>query len=542
MDLAERAVRGPAATVTRRRAAAEHLAVLALGLLVLLTHDTAYLLRVPFWTDEAWVAVTTRFPLSALPDTTSAIPIGFTAVLRLITVPGHQTGRLLPLAFAGAAVVIAYWLARRLPWSWAPASVGAGVLAGLAVLMVPAMLARDDLKQYTADACLSLLALALTTRLEADWSRRRLAALSVSIWGGMLFSDAVAFTGAAILGAVCLVQLVRRAWRRLAEAVIAAAVTGALMVAVFVAFDARADNPGTVAYWRGFYVPVRAGVHASLTFLTHQFEGTRAFFGLGPSWLAIPLVIAGLVTLCWLGRVATAVAVVALWPEMIALSALRRYPLLDLRTSTFLIAITVVVAAIGVAGIAAALRHLLSRAAQGRAAGGGRALAGPAVAVLVTAAAAAGFIAGAVPYARSHPIPDENVRDQAHYVLRHAARDDVILVNLDSTWGFGYYWPAGAPGRHPDANVLQGYVVSYPGQPRIIQADGRGQAGVSAALSQALARSRQHGCSRIWLVRTHLGAAERAAWRTALRADGLASVPVASAGLRVIQPSGAACR
>ncbi len=140
MDLAERAVRGPAATVTRRRAAAEHLAVLLLGLLVLVVHDTPYLLRAPFWTDEAWVAVTTRFPLSALPATTSATPIGFSAVLRLVTLGGHQTGRLLPLAFAGAAVVIAYWLARRLPWSWAPASVLAGLLAAGAVLLVPAML------------------------------------------------------------------------------------------------------------------------------------------------------------------------------------------------------------------------------------------------------------------------------------------------------------------------------------------------------------------------------------------------------------------
>jgi hypothetical protein len=536
VDLAERAVRGPAATVTRRRAAAEHLAVLALGLLVLITHDTAYLLRVPFWTDEAWVAVTTRFPLSALPATTSAIPAGFTAALRLVTLGGHQTGRLLPLAFAGAAVVVAYWLARRLPWSWAPASVIAGLLAGLAVLLVPAMLVRDDLKQYTADACLSLLALALTARLEGDWSRWRLAALSASIWGGMLFSDAVAFTGAAILAAVCLVQLVRRAWRRLAEAVVTAAVTGALMLGVFAAFDARADSPATIAYWRGFYVPARHGLHASLTFITHQFEGTRAYFGLGPAWLALPLVIAGLVALCWLGRWVTAVAAAALWPEMIALSALRRYPFLDLRTSTFLMAVTVVVAAIGVAGLAAAARHWLGRAA------GAQSATGRAVAVLLAVAAAGGFIAGAVPYARGNPIPAEDVRDQARYVFRHAAPGDAIVVNLDSTWGFGYYWPAGTPGRHPDKAVLQGYVTYFPGQPRIIQAQGRDQAGVSAALAQALARSRQHGCSRIWLVRTHLNRAEEAAWRTALRDGGVASVPVAGAGLRMIQPSGAACR
>jgi hypothetical protein len=294
-------------------------------------------------------------------------------------------------------------------------------------------------------------------------------------------------------------------------------------------------------------VPVRHGLHASLTFITHQFEGTGAYFGLGPAWLAVPLVIAGLVTLCWLGRWVTAAAAAALWPEMIALSALRRYPLLDLRTSTFLITITVVLAAIGVAGLAAAARHWLSRAAAGAEPGAGRALtarsrAGAAVAILLAAAAAGGFIAGAVPYARSHPIPAEDVRDQARYVFRHAAPGDAIVVSLDSTWGFGYYWPAGTPARRPDKAVLQGYVTYFPGQPRIIQAPGRDQAGVSAALAQALAWSRQHGCSRIWMVRTHLNPAEKAAWRTALRDGGVASVPVAGAGLRMIQPSGAACR
>ena len=72
------------------------------GLLVLVVHDVGYLLRQPFWTDEAWVAVTTRFPLSQLPATTSSTPIGWSALLRVVTVSRTQTGRLLPLGFAGA--------------------------------------------------------------------------------------------------------------------------------------------------------------------------------------------------------------------------------------------------------------------------------------------------------------------------------------------------------------------------------------------------------------------------------------------------------
>ena len=181
-----------------RRLTAEHLAVLALGLLVVLVHNVGYLLRQPFWTDEAWVAVTTRFPLSQLRATTSSTPIG---------------------------------------WSRREVSVGAGLLTAVAVLLVPAMLVRDDLKQYTADACLSLLVLALTSRLERDWSRGGLAGLSVAVWGGMLFSDPVAFVGVAAFGALLAVQLCRRAWGRLVETVVTGGCTAVLMFAVYKAFD-----------------------------------------------------------------------------------------------------------------------------------------------------------------------------------------------------------------------------------------------------------------------------------------------------------------
>ncbi|MGP7996727.1 MAG: hypothetical protein ACLPKI_05255, partial [Streptosporangiaceae bacterium] len=113
----------------RWRRTGEHLAALALGLLVLVVHDVGYLLNLPFWNDEAWVAVTTRFPLSQLPAATSSTPIGWSVLMRLLTVRGEQTSRLLPLAFAGAAVVIAYWFGRELGWPRREASVAAGLLA-----------------------------------------------------------------------------------------------------------------------------------------------------------------------------------------------------------------------------------------------------------------------------------------------------------------------------------------------------------------------------------------------------------------------------
>jgi hypothetical protein len=520
----------PRGRLGRRPLAAEYAVLTLLCLLVLALHDVRYLLSQPYWNDEAWVAVTTRFPLSKLPQLTSSTPIGWSLGVRLITIGRSQSGRLLPLAFAGLAVVPAYWLARGLDWRDRAAALVAAVLAAAAVLLVPAMLVRDDLKQYTADACLSLLILAATARLERRWSRGTLVLLSVTVWAGMLLTDAAAFTGAAALGAICLVQLARRDWRRLAAAAIAAVGTTALAAAVYELFDARAIGPGLTAYWQHYYVPVHQGLAKAAGFVVGQFGLIHRYFGLGPGWLAVPLVLAGLATLVRLGRPATALAAAALWPELLALAALRKYPFADLRTSTFLITITAVVAAIGVAGICSVLRNWLR---------GGRL--GTVVAVTVAVAALTGFSLAARPYVRSRLIPWEPIRQQVRYVARHAGSRDPIVVSANSNWGFAYYWPAGPPARRPDPANLQGYQAIFPGQPRIVVATQRDVAAIRAAMDKAVRLAPPRGCSRIWLVRTHVNAAERVAWRAVL-ADLRLAPRAEGYGLAYIQLGPAGCR
>jgi hypothetical protein len=511
----------------RRRLTAEHLAVPVAGLLVLVVHDVGYLLSQPFWNDETWVAVTTRFPLSQLPATTSSTPIGWSLLLRVFTVSGGQTLRLLPLAFAGVAVVIGYWLARGLGWRQKDAAVAAGLLAATGVLLVPGMLVRDDLKQFTADACAALLTLTLTSRLEREWSRAGLAALSVSAWGGMLFSGAAAFVGVAAFAAVCVVQLARRSWGRLIEAAATAAVTAVLMAAVFEAFDARADTRSLNTFFKSWYLPLSRGLHGDVTFVIAHFKAVGGLFGLGPWWVAVPLVVAGLVTMFRLGRPATAVAIAALWPEMLALSALKLYPFLNQPTATFLYPVMAVVAAVGVAGVCSALRSWVR---TGLAAG-------------LAAVAAVAFVVGARPYVRSHDILPEDIRDQALYVASHySARDDVILVNMASNWGFAYYWPFGEPGRRPSDADLQEYEAYFPDQPRIVVARNHTDGAVTAALAQAIALARQHSCSRIWLVRAFVQKPEQIAWKLALTKQGLTPQYLGHGGLSVIQPASPRCR
>lgn len=538
--------RGTAAPVLPRRRAPRPLSrweyglVLSLCLSVLALHDVSYLLRQPYWTDEAWVALTTRFPLARLPSAASSTPIGWAFLLRLVTFGQGQSGRLLPLGFAALAVVPAYLLARRLDWDDSGTAVAAGSLAAVAVLLVPAMLIRDDLKQYTADACLTLVILAATARLERQWSRRGLALLSVAAWGGMLLSDAAAFAGAAALGGICLVQLARKRWGRLAEAAVTSAATAALGAAVYEAFDARAFVPGLAAYWRSYYIPVHDGLGASASFAVGRFEYIHGRLGLGPAWLAFVLVLIGLVAVARLGRPATAVAAGGLWLEMIILAAAGKYPFLDVRTSTFLTTASVVIAAIGVAGCCSLVRTWpTARLRSGRLGAAARGTATWAGALLAAAALAA-FVLQAVPFARGQPIPPVSTRQQARYLAARSGRDPVV-VGATSTWGLAYYWPDARLAIAASTANLQGYTPVFAAQRRIVMMRGRTAGAIRAAMTSALAVIGAGGCGRVWLVRTRIRPAEAATWQAVLASMHL-SATGARYGLAFVQAGPASCR
>ena len=501
----------------RPRLTVETAVVLVVAALVGVVHDVGYLLGQPYWIDEAWVASVARFPLHDLPRLTSSTPIGWSAIVYVVSPGRNELSRLVPLAFAGGTVAVAYWFARRLGWQRTDVAVGAGLLAAFAMLLLPALLIRDDLKQYTADAFFALLTLATLSRLERAWSRRSLGWLSVTVSGGMLFSHATAFVGVACFLALVVVQLARREWRRLAEATTAGAATALLMIAVYEAVDARNVVASLTAYWHGYYLPLNKGVSASWHYLTLRLGQLEPYFGLGTIWLALPLVVAGLITIARLGRVATALAVILLWPEMAAVSVAKRYPFLDLRTSTFLIAVTTAVAAVGVAGVCALVRRYWRGT----------------VAVAVAMLAAVPFAVHGAHDVRSHLIAFEDTRDQVRYAVSHARRDDVILVNNASNRAFVFYAPFGGAQAAPDSYETIGYLGYYPDRPGIVMARTNTFQSVSVALNDAVGLARQSPGARIWLVRSHVNAAEAQAWRLALRDRGLVEQPAAY-GLAVL--------
>lgn len=488
--------------------------LLAAGVLVV--HDVGYLLRVPYWTDEAWVALTTRFPLGELPSVTCAAPVGFTALLRLAPDAGQRL-RLVPLGFAALSVVAAYALAREAGWGRPRLGALAGVLAGTAVLLSRSSLVRDDLKQFTADAFFALLLLALTARLEASWTRRRLAVLGGTTVIGMLFSAPAGFVGAAVFLSLALTSVRRSRRERLQEVLVAGAVTAAGLIAVFAVFYVPTLSPGLTDYWRASYPPV-GDPSALATFLHTQLLSAVWYVGLGPWYVLLPLLVAGLLWMARAGRPAVSTAVVVLLLEMFALGAAHKYPFLDLRTSHFLLSVVGAVAAVGVVG-------LLSWSPVR-----------PPVALVLGVLLVAAFVLNVHSLVRAHPIPPEDVRVQTEYVAAQRAPADVVLVNSSSIFGFSYYWPD-TPRREPSDVTLQHYVPAYPASARIVMADDFSSSAVSSAVRRAVDLA--GGGGRVWLVLDHLHPGEREGYFRGLRDAGGRITEVHGAGLllRVELPS-----
>lgn len=468
-----------------------------LAALTFVVHDVPYMLRQPYWLDEAWVALSTRVPFTELTSVTSATPIGWTALLRTVAVGGDQRQRLLPLVFAALTVLGAYALGRAV-WARPVGGVLAGVLAAGTALLVPSALLRTDLKQYTADAFVAVLVLFVVVRLESAWSRPRLATLAAVGVLGMLVSHTTAFVASAALLAVALVQLVRRCGSRLLEACVAGVAAALGMGLVYYVFDRPHLVPSIRDYWAAFYLPWQGGWDAVAGFLLER-AATVQSAGLGPGLLCVGLVTLGVVVLARMGRPAAALTIPVLLIELLVASAARLYPLLDTRTSHFLLTLLAVVAAIGVAGTVVLASRLHQLAGLG-----------------VAAVAIALFVVEASPYLRSHPIPLEDVRSQVRYVEANRQPQDVIIVDYGANFGFGYYFQAEDPELRPAASVATSFVVDYGPQSMIIVMSGRGPADVEEALAQARTLTARTTDGRIWIVRAHLQQPERRAWDSVL--------------------------
>jgi hypothetical protein len=489
---------------------------LAAGLSVLAVHNVTYILKIPFWLDESWVAASVRAPLRLVPSLTASTPIGWTLLLRLVPFGGPERLRLVPLAFAGLAAAIGYLLGRELRLT----RYATGLLTAAAVLLSPAMLIRDDLKQYTAEACACLLIWYLVARAENAPRWRRLVAIAVTSCVGVFFAASLLIVGVAAMAALAFEYLVRRQHRDLLRLL---AVAGCMCVVLAAEYELlmRPNLNGSLHdYWSRYFVPVSSPA-AAASFVLRQLS-VRAHF-VGFNWVAADAVgvLAGIVALVWLRRYALAVLLPFILIAVIGASAAGKYPFGDIRTSTFWLVLGPVLMAIAIAAIAHRLAGVgritrLTRRAP--------------VAVLLIAAALAGWIYATHSLIRSQLIPDEGVRPQVNYVLSHFRQGDVIVVSYSALYGFDYYYPV-PPGAYvpvPDTAVT--WVPAYPRIPWIVLTQDKTPADISAALVKARQLiasepARHHG--RVWIVQSHVPHLEALAYQRALAHDRVITIKVA---------------
>ena len=486
----------------------ETAAVAVLAAAVFVVHPYGYMTTHPYWIDESWVALLSKAPLRVI-GSSSSTPIGWLLLVRWAPV-GRDQLRIVPLLFVCGDVVMAYVVARSLPWKTPTAARFAGTVAGVLVLLAPMSVVRNDLKQYTSDAFFALVIIALACRYEAEPSRRRLVHLVLGAVVSVAFSTVAAFVSAAVFSSLVIVTLASRATNVLRDISVAAVATAFALGGYFLVLIIPHSSASLRGYWRGYYLD--GGPFHEITVTWHRLSHLAPNFAM-PEIAIVALLVLGTIFIAGLGRKAIALAIPLLWIEMMILATLERYPFLDQRTSQFLVITSLTVIAVGVAGL------IISLASRSRI-----------LAVVLTLVVAGGFWRGAEPHIRSHgAIQNEDVRSQVQYVVQHRHDGDVIVVSLESVYAFGYYWPGAKNAYfvdHTGTNAT-GYTTRVTNLADVVYADGRMTQNTTDAMRQAIALAKEPGgTDRIWLVRTHLGGTEKRAWNNTYATFALHPQPI----------------
>jgi hypothetical protein len=465
--------------------------VVVVGALVVgafLVYPMGFILEHPFFVDEAWVAVGTRAPWADLPYVAFPTPIGWAALLRLPW-PGEQGMRLLPLAFAVGSVVAAYLLARGVGWPSARAARTVGMLTAAAVMLSPWTLMRQELKQYTADACVALVLLWLAVRAERGDGWRPMATLAVAGAVFSVLSWPSMFVSASVFGALFVVAVARRDRAGMKRSAVAGALVAGVLVVVYLTLIAPQLLDPLADFWEDFYL--EGGPYGVLDDMWYRYRQLTAPYPQPIPPLAIGAFVVGALEMG--KRVpATALAVPFLIMVMVALGLLRRYPFLDQRTSHFLLIVGVAVAGIG-------LGSLVVRVGERGAPWG--------VVAGVGLAAVLAWVA--FPHLREPAILYlEDVRSQVRHVQANRAPGDVVLVNHTGHFGLAYYWEGGElEFVHPGDTQFQVRVL---GQGPMLMTFGDPFRTLEEAINLA-----RRGTGRLWIVRSHVVPPEPDAWVSA---------------------------
>jgi len=487
-----------------RTTASEIVRIGILAALPILLLSPGHMLSRPYWLDESWVAITERAPLSQLLMASASTPIGWIGLMFLTPGSGEQHQRMLPLAFSIGTVIFAYLFARDLRWPTPGFGRMAGTVTAILVAIAPIALLRQDLKQYTADACVTLLIMWLVVRLADAWSTKRLWTLVGVTVAGSLVSYASMFVTVAVFAALVIDAAIHRRHRRLIDTTVASVVSAGGLLVVALVFVLPGVSDALTVYWQGWYLSPRDGVWALMGDIWRRFDALAPLLGLRWAMLTVLLGVAGIVVMARLGNRTAALVLPFLYIEMAALGMLDKYPFLDQRTSHFLLLLTVAIAAVGLSGLAIALERRWR---------------------MIGSFALAGMIAfvfyAVSPFIGTESIPIEDARSQVQHIEANYEPGDTILVSSPARWAFAHYWTADDPVFFANDRSGTGYMVDYD-EDNIVVAVGRTPPEVDDGLLAALAvASLPNANLRIWLVRSHVIASEAEAWRAALDRDDL---------------------
>jgi len=489
--------------------------------------DPHRMLTQPLCRDENWVAVSLRAPVDQLFRLTSTTPVLFTALLRVTPHTSPSGLRILPLAFTAGCVVPAWFLGRELD----PGHRLTAVVLGATVALAPALLARHDLKQYTAEAFTTLVLAWLLARLERRWSTRRLVALAVVLATSTLLSNASMFLAVAVLAGLAGALALRRSWPRLRLLGVVGLGVVAVDALVFVLVDRPGDTPTLRAYWAGSYVPLHSGLADTFHFLHFQAGAELQAVGLGPSMVAAALIVLGLVVLVRTGFAALALVVPLVAVEQVAAATAHRYPLWNDRTSTWFTVLLAVVAMIGVSGLARVVRSGV-RGLDRRWVPVARIASGVLLAVLVVTLATPST--RAMRTAADSTTPLEDVHGQVQTIRAQERPGDVVVANVDAGFGLGVYWLA-QPQFPTRLARLDTFRIDYPPADRVVVATTISTAAEVAAVRDAVAMARARPGGRVWVVFSHWHTAEHQTMVTELLRYGTLTTPAGQHGLEPVQ-------
>jgi len=427
-----------------------------------------------FWNDEAWVAISTR--VTGVGQTLLALsvtPLGWGLLLRPLALAGppEVSLRSLALGFGVATMWLAWRLGNRL------AGHPAGGLFALALVALDpvSVVWSQQLKQYSAEAALALLAVLAAMTVARRGRAVDVAGLAVVLTLGMALSNAqllVAPPLLVVLGGHALLTRDRAELRRIA---IAAAVVGLWDLAWFVVLIRPWLTPAMHTYWSGQYPPLTSA--RALGSFLHASGVELLAPALGPYgvWIAL----AGLIVLLATrdGRLA-ALALLLLATQLVVLSIAHQFPLGVQRVNLFLTTLLLVTTGAAAGHIVA---DLWTRSALRP------------LAIATVGLFAAAVMSGHASSMTQSPLP-EDVGPLMRQVEMERAPGDRVLLYERSAFVWGYY-RSKPPVLLPAPALANGFIVALD-DPAVIVVRGND---AEQAAARALA-----GAPRVWFVGSRL--------------------------------------